>query len=90
MGAAEYAAIVLALPIGGWNSYELLEAVQRRASGAPVLVRDEGVSASQAVRLAHSGVYQVLTSGAEAFELIDQAIEDGRRRQIANLTASLS
>ena len=32
-GAAEYAAIVLALPIAGWNGYDLLEAVQRRAPG---------------------------------------------------------
>jgi DNA-binding NtrC family response regulator len=89
LGIAEYAAIVLALPIDGWNSYELLEAVQRTASGVPILVRDEGVSATEAVRLAHSGVYQVLTSGAEAFDLIDRAIEDGRRRQIANLSSSL-
>ena len=56
----------------------------------PILIRDEKISASEAVRLAHFGVYQVLTSGGQAFELIDQAIEDGRRRQMANLSASLS
>jgi DNA-binding NtrC family response regulator len=89
LGAAEYAAVVLALPIAGWNGYDLLEAVQKKVPGVPILVRDEKISASDAVRLAHSGVYQVLTSGGQSFEFIDQAIEDGRRRQIDNLSASL-
>jgi DNA-binding NtrC family response regulator len=90
LGSTEYAAIVLSLPIPGWGSYELLESVRRQAAGIPVLIRDETVTASEAVRLAHLGVYQVLPSGEKAFELIDQAIEDWGRRQMAKLSASLS
>ena len=90
LGSTEYAAIVLSLPIPGWSSYELLESVRRQAAAIPVLVRDETVTASEAVRLAHLGVYQVLPSGEQAFELIDQAIEDCRRRQMAKLSASVS
>ena len=90
LGCAEYAAIVLALPIPGWNGYDLLEEVQRLASGAPVLIQGENTSASEAVRLAHMGAYQVLTSVTQTFEMIDQAIEDRRRRQLSSLSASLS
>jgi DNA-binding NtrC family response regulator len=88
-GSAEYVAIVLALPIAGWTGCDLLEAVQQKVQGVPILILDEKATASQAVALAHLGAYQVLTSAGETFEWIEQAIEDRRRRQVASLAASL-
>ena len=40
LAVADYAAIVLDLPLPGWTAATLLEAVQRAAPGVPVLVRD--------------------------------------------------
>jgi DNA-binding NtrC family response regulator len=85
LAVAGFAAIVLNLPLPGWTATTLLEAVQRAAPGVPVLVRDPNVSIGEAVRLAHLGIYQFLPSGESAFELIGQAIEDGRRGDLARL-----
>ena len=90
LDATDYAAIVLDLPLSGWQVSDLLPAVQGKSRGIPILIRDENATASEAVRLAHLGAYQVLTSGAQAFELIDQAIEDRRLQQMAQLSAHLS
>src|SRR5690349_4896952 len=65
--SAGYAAIVLDLPLPGWNTPTLLEDLQRKAPGIPVLARDPNVSVSEAVALAHLGVYQVLPEGENAF-----------------------
>ncbi len=90
LGVVDYAAIVIALPIPGWHALELLEAIQRLALGVPVLIWDEMATASEAVRLAHRGAYQVMTTGGQAFELIEQAIEDWRHCQLVTLSASLN
>jgi DNA-binding NtrC family response regulator len=85
----EYAAVVLALPLADWDEFDLLEEVQRLAPGVPVLIRDDMTTPSEAVRLAHRGAYQVLTSNNPAFDAIDEAIED-RRRRLATLAGNLN
>jgi DNA-binding NtrC family response regulator len=85
----EPAVVMLALPVPGWSGCDLLEAVQRKLPGVPILIYDETATAGDAVRLAHLGAYQVLTSGAQAFETIQQAVDDQGRRQVANLAANL-
>jgi len=87
---ADYGAIVLDLPHSGWTAPALLEAVQRAAPGVPVLARDPAASVGQAVELAHLGIYQFLPTGDRAFELIDQAIENGRRDDLARLAAHVN
>ena len=77
LAVADYAAIVLDLPLPGWTAATLLEAVQRAAPGVPVLARDPQASVSEAVQLAHLGIYQFLPAGESAFEVIDRVIEDG-------------
>ena len=86
---AEYAAIVLDLPLPGWTAARLLETVQRTAPGVPVLIRDANASVGEAVQLAHLGIYQFLPAGELAFELIAQAIEDGQRGGPAGTTAQV-
>ncbi len=90
LDSVEYAAIILAPPFDRWGVDDLLQEVQCKAPGTPVLVQDANISASEAVRLAHSGVYQILTSGLQAFDVIEQAIEAARSRQLANLSAGLA
>src|SRR5260370_3214802 len=87
LAVADYAAIVLDLPLPGWTAATLLEAVQRAAPGVPVLARDPKASVGDAVQLAHLGLYQFLPAGESAFPLIDQAIEDGRRGDLARMAA---
>ncbi len=87
LAVADYAAIVLDLPLPGWTAATLLETVQRAAPGVPVLARDPGASVGDAVQLAHLGIYQFLPAGDSAFHLIDQAIEDGRRGDLAQMAA---
>src|ERR1035441_8535567 len=76
LAVADYAAIVLDLPLPGWSARTLLEAVQRAAPGVPVLARDHTASIGEAVQLAHLGIHQFLPAGVGAFGLIDQVIED--------------
>ena len=87
LAVADYAAIVLDLPLPGWPAPTLLEAVQRAAPGVPVLARDPEVSIGEAVRLAHLGIHQFLPAGESAFGLIEQAIEDRRRGDLARMAA---
>jgi DNA-binding NtrC family response regulator len=86
----DYAVIVLDLPLPGWTAPTLLEAVQGAAPGVPVLARDPQASVSEAVHLAHLGLYQFLPAGESAFRLIDQAIEDGRRNDLARMAAHVN
>jgi DNA-binding NtrC family response regulator len=44
-----------------------------------VLARDPQASVSEAVQLAHLGIYQFLPAGEAAFEVIDRAIEEARQ-----------
>ena len=90
LAVADYAAIVLNLPIPGWTAATLLEAVQRAAPGVPVLACDPKASVAEAVQLAHLGIYQFLPAGEGAFGLIDQAIEDGRRGDLARMAAQVN
>src|ERR1700750_3029245 len=69
LGAGDYAAVVLELPLDGWDGHELLQEVHAIASGIPVLLRSDDISASEAVRFAHLGAYQVLSSRAQASEV---------------------
>src|ERR1035437_2871601 len=85
-----YAAIVLDLPLPGWTAPPLLEAVQRAAPGVPVLARDPKASVGDAVQLAHLGIYQFLPAGENAFELIDLAIADERRGDLARMAAQVN
>src|ERR1035437_3339789 len=87
LAVADYAAIVLDLPLPGWQAATLLEAVQRAAPGVPVLARDLQTSIGEAVRLAHLGIHQFLPAGESAVGLIDQAIEDRRRGDLARIGA---
>jgi DNA-binding NtrC family response regulator len=87
LAVTEYAAIVLDLPVPGWTAPTLLEAVQRAAPGVPVLARDPQASIGEAVHLAHLGIYQFLPAGESAFRLIDQAVEDRRRGELARREA---
>ena len=87
LAVADYAAIVLDLPLPGWQAATLLEAVQRAAPGVPVLARDLQTSIGEAVRLAHFGIHQFLPAGESAVGLIDQAIEDRRRGDLARIGA---
>src|SRR5258708_20707959 len=87
LAVADYAAIVLDLPLPGWTAATLLEAVQRAAPGVPVLARDPKASVGEAVQLAHLGLYQFLPAGESAFPLIDPAIDDGRRGDPARMAA---
>src|ERR1022692_338587 len=89
LAVADYAAIVLNLPISGWTAPTLVEAVQRAAPGVPVLARDPNASVAEAVQLAHLGIYQFLPAGESAFGLIDQAIEDRRRGDLARMAAQV-
>ena len=90
LAVADYAAIVLNLPIPGWPAPTLLEVVQRAAPGVPVLARDPNASVPEAVQLAHLGIYQFLPAGENAFSLIEQAIEDGRRADLARLAGQIN
>src|SRR4029078_12858174 len=74
LAAASYGAIVLDLPLPGWTTPTLLETLQRAAPGVPVLVRAPEVSVSEAVQLAHLGIYQFLPAGEAALDWIDRAI----------------
>jgi DNA-binding NtrC family response regulator len=87
LAVADYAAIVLDLPVPGWTAPTLLEAVQRAAPGVPVLARDAKASVGEAVQLAHLGICQFVQAGESAFGQIDQAIEDRRRCDLARLAA---
>jgi DNA-binding NtrC family response regulator len=86
----EYAAIVLALPVPGWTTAILLEAVQRAAPGIPVLAWDPKATVGEAVSLAHLGVHQFLPSGDRAFLVIDQAMEDRRLGDLARLATQVN
>jgi DNA-binding NtrC family response regulator len=88
LGVAEYAAIVLDLPLPGWNNPALLEAVQRRATGVPVLARDLQASVSEAVELAHLGIYQFLPAGESAFDVIDRVVADGQPGNLVRMAES--
>jgi DNA-binding NtrC family response regulator len=90
LAVAGYAAIVLDLPLPGWTAPTLLEAVQRAAPGVPVLARDPKASVGDAVQLAHLGIYQFLPAGENAFGLIDLAIADGRRGDLARMAAQVN
>ena len=81
------AAIVLDCPVAGWTTAELLEEVQRTSPDAPVLIRDINVSANEAVRLAHLGAYGFLSTDEDPLILLEQAIEEYRRRDLARLAA---
>src|SRR4051794_26108976 len=82
LDASTYGAIVLALPLPGCRGSELMEALQRKAPGTPILIIDGEATPSEAVRLARLGAYQVVTSKAEVFERIEQALEDRVRREM--------
>ena len=82
------AAAVLDCPIPGWTAAGLLEEVQRASPHLPVLIRDRGISPADAVRLARLGAHQFLTAGQEPFPMIEQAIEEHRRRDLARLAAA--
>ena len=68
LAVADYAAIVLELPLSGCGPPHLLEAVQRTAPGVPVLARDSNASVAEAVQLAHLGTYQFLPAGGDGFD----------------------
>ena len=87
LAVADYAAIVLDLPLPGWTAPTLLEAVQRAAPGVPVLARDPKASVGEAVQLAHLGIRQFLPEGENAFGLIDQAIEERQQGDLARMAA---
>ena len=84
-----YGAVVLDFPIARWTSAALLEEVQRLAPGTPVLIRDPQAQLSDAVRLARLGVYQFLASGPEAWEQIEQSVEERRTGSLARLAENL-
>ena len=48
-----------------------------------MLARDPQASVGEAVQLAHLGIYQFLPAGEAAFEVIDRAIEEARRGDLA-------
>src|SRR5260370_25027650 len=87
LAVADYAAIVLDLPLPGWTAATLLEAVQRAAPGVPVLARDPKASVGDAVPLEPLGLHPFLPAGESAFPLIAQALENGRRRDPAPMAA---
>jgi DNA-binding NtrC family response regulator len=89
LAVADYAAVVLDLPLPGWASAALLEAVQRAAPGTPVLARDPKASIGEAVHLAHLGIQRFLPAGQSAFELIDQVIEERRRGDLVRLATQV-
>ena len=89
LAVADYAAVVLNLPIPGWTAPVLLNAVQRAAPGIPVLARDPNASLADAVRLAHLGICQFLPMGVGAVDLIDQAIEGGRLGGLVRMAAQV-
>jgi DNA-binding NtrC family response regulator len=88
LAVADYAAIVLDLPLPGWTASALLEIIQRMAPGIPVMARDFSATVSDAVRLAHLGLYQFLPADESAIEVIDRAVEDVRQKDLARLAES--
>jgi DNA-binding NtrC family response regulator len=80
------AAIVLNFPLTGWKPAELLDAVRRAIPGVPVLIRDPQATLSDAVRLARLGAWQVLTDSDDPTGLIEQAVEERRARDLAQLS----
>ena len=90
LAVADYAAIVLDLPLPGWSAATFLEAVQRAAPGVPVLARDPKASIGEAVQLAHLGIHLFLPAGESGFGLIDQVIEDRRRGNLARLATQVN
>jgi DNA-binding NtrC family response regulator len=87
LAVTDYAAIVLDLRLPGWKAAALLEAVQRAAPGVPVLAWHPDVSVGEAVQLAHLGLHQFLPLGETAFGMIEQAVEDRRRGDLALMAA---
>jgi DNA-binding NtrC family response regulator len=81
-----YAAIVLDLPVPARTGCELLEEVQRKAPGIPVLIRDPHASLSDAARLTRLGARQFLTSPEESFDIIEEAVGEFHR-SLAHLAA---
>jgi DNA-binding NtrC family response regulator len=83
-----YTAVVLHFPIPGWRPVTLLETVRQSAPGTPVFIHDPDTSPADAVRLARLGACQFLSADREAVELIGQALEQRRTRDLAHLAAS--
>lgn len=89
LAVAEYGVIILDLPLLGWSAASLLEDVQRTAPRVPVLARNPEASVGEAVHLAHLGIYQFLPDGEGGFPVVERAIEDGKRGDLARLAAQI-
>jgi DNA-binding NtrC family response regulator len=87
LAVTDCGAVILDLPIPGWTSTYLLESVQRAAPGVPVLIRDPHASVTEAVRLAQLGIYQYLPEGELGLSMIEEALEGGRRSDLASLAS---
>jgi DNA-binding NtrC family response regulator len=81
----DYSAVVLDLPVQGWQTSTLLEIVQRTAPGVPLLARDPKASVADAVHLAHLGIHQFLPAGEGGRAVLEGVIEDRRRDGLMQL-----
>lgn len=77
-----YTAVVLSFPASGWRGAELLERVQRAATGVPVLIHDPAASPANAVRMARLGARQFLPADEEAVALIGQLRQERSTRDL--------
>jgi DNA-binding NtrC family response regulator len=88
-----YDVVLADFPISGWTPEEWLEEAQRVNSFVPVLIRHRDASLHDAVRLTKLGAYCVLGADAPVAELaqvLEEAVEDRRSRELALFGAALA
>jgi DNA-binding NtrC family response regulator len=71
-------AVVLASQAADWRTAELLQLLQATWVRVPVLIHDPAASPGDAVRLAHLGACQFLSSDEDAAALLDQLWEEAQ------------
>lgn len=87
LAASRVDAVVASFPLPEWSTHELLDEIRRMEPGLPVVVLDSAATASDAVRLARMGAWQVFDERVEPNPLIDEieaAAEDYRMRRREN------
>ena len=86
----EGAAVVLELPVPGWTTAALLEAVQSCAPGMPVFLRDPHTTRFSEAPRAPSRTLQFLSCEVDPFQALEAAMEENRRSDLANPSFSVA
>jgi len=83
-------AVVACFPIGGWNTAEALEELQRAGGNVPLILWDAQTGLADAVRLTKLGAFNIFGSSATPEEIssaVEAAIEDRRSHSPGNESA---